>query len=89
MRFDDLTGTKHEGDKMQTARERKQQIKEQRKKSTFSQFCKFLFYFMCLFSIYVLVKKLLQKLGIIETPVQVTAETKTPVNVEMKENKHD
>jgi hypothetical protein len=49
-----------------TSKERKKQIKEERKKNLFSKICKYVFYLIAIFATYVLVKKLLQILGIIE-----------------------
>ena len=49
-----------------TAKERKKQILEERKKSLFTKICKYVFYSLVLFAIYVLVRKLLQIIGVIE-----------------------
>ena len=49
-----------------TAKERKKQILEERKKSLFTKICKYVFYSIILFAIYVMAKKLLQIIGVIE-----------------------
>jgi hypothetical protein len=49
-----------------TSRERKKQIKEQRKKNMFAKICKYVFYSLVLVSFYVIIKRLLQILGLIE-----------------------
>lgn len=49
-----------------TAKERKKQIKEQRKKNLFAKICKYVFYCLVLLSFYIVIKRLLQILGLIE-----------------------
>ncbi len=77
-------------DNIMTAKERKKQIIEQRKKNLFTKICKYVFYSLVLFAFYVIIKRLLQMLGLIEAdhnkkpyenPDVNTHETK---NVELK-----
>jgi hypothetical protein len=53
-------------DNIMTPKERKKKIKEEKKKNFFAKICKYIFYSIGLFSIYVVVKRLLQLIGIIE-----------------------
>ena len=73
-----------------TAKERKKQIIEERKKNLFAKICKYVFYSLVLLSFYILIKKLLQILGLIEPENNKkpydNAEAQTDVmkNVELK-----
>jgi len=49
-----------------TAKERKKQILEERKKSLFTKICKYVFYCIILFAIYVIGRRFLQIIGVIE-----------------------
>lgn len=58
--------SKHEGDRVITSKERKKQIKEDRKKTIFTKICKFVFYIIIFLSVFVLIRKMLHLLGFIE-----------------------
>jgi hypothetical protein len=71
-----------------TAKERKKQILEDRKKSLFTKICKYVFYCIIMFAIYVMAKKLLQIIGVIEPvttklPYENQENTKVE-NIELK-----
>lgn len=60
-------------DKIQTSNEKKKQIKDEAKKQTFVKICKFVFYLITIFTIFVVSKKLLQLAGIIsDTKVEAS-----------------
>jgi hypothetical protein len=66
--YDPSSNTKesHSSDRVMTPRERRKQIKEEKKKAKFAKICKFVFYAIVLFTIYILIRRLLVLLGIIE-----------------------
>lgn len=89
----DIKGGKD--DKIMTSKQRKKQIKDHRKRVLFSKLCKYIFYCLILFTFYIIVKKLLEFLDIIDgvkpsTPtnkVEAPKDTKVELdNVVQKEN---
>lgn len=72
----------HTGDNILTAREKKKQIKEERKRNLFSKVCKYIFYCICLFCFYILGKKALQLLGLIpeDIKLELSANTNNSIN---------
>ena len=60
----DIKGGKD--DKIMTSKQKKKQIKEHRKRVLFSKLCKYIFYCLILFTFYIIVKKLLELLDIID-----------------------
>jgi hypothetical protein len=60
----DDVGIKHEGDNIQTARERKKQIKEERKRNSISaRIMKYFSYAICLIIVVFVVRRLLRKMN--------------------------
>ncbi len=80
-------------DNMMTPTEKKNKIKEDKKKQNFAKFCKFIFYIIILFSIYILIKRLLILSGLVEksekdftdsTSTTPSENSSTPQGIEMK-----
>lgn len=58
-------------DNVMTPRQKRKQIKEERRRNLFSQACKYVFYVLVLFSFYLVGKKLMQWLGLIPENIQL------------------
>ena len=82
--------TNGKDDKVQTAKQKKQQIQHERKKVLFSKICKYIFYLLILFTCYFTVKQVIHLLNTTYNPDGVTAKqstTSTQVIEEEEETK--
>jgi t-SNARE complex subunit (syntaxin) len=71
----DDVGIKHEGDNVQTAGERKKQIKEDRKRNSLSaRIMKYFSYAICLIIVVFIVRRLLKKMNIENGCVEPSSE---------------
>ena len=74
-------------DRIMTAKEKKKQIKDEKKRQGFVKICKFVFYLIILFTLYVVVRRLLVLVGLIEDSKPQNVAQSTTVHfqgVEMK-----
>lgn len=75
----------HKDDMILTAKQKRKQIKDDKKKEWFARICKYVFYIIFLFSLYIIVKRLFIYVGIIvESKSEVNEDNSINGNLEMK-----
>jgi hypothetical protein len=90
MRYDSEQ-TKHDDDNILTAKQKKEQIKTKKRKNYFSKLCKYLFYSIVLFSVFILSHKLFKIFILKEKIITTSMEERNSVTsdapaVELKES---